>query len=120
MGYRVFVAVLLLPIIVGTWGLLYWPWAHFATMAAAGCNNAVRKMTDYFLGGMIGVGNCIVAYAAALLTQWYGFKTAGSERNAYLLVIVPGVALNVIVDVYVTWKVIYSENTNYGLFNEDE
>jgi len=115
----VIVSACLMPFIIAVWGLLYSPWAEFSLNAAAGASGMVKMAADQFLSGVIGVGNCVISYAAVLVTSWYGFRHKANMQQAYLLIIVPGVLLNVIVDVVVTWKVVFKENENFTAFDGD-
>jgi hypothetical protein len=116
---RMVLAILLIPLIVILWAFLYYPWAQFSLNASVGANSFIATLTDQLLSVMIALGNCIVGYAAAFGAEWYGFRHTNSMRKCYLLVIVPGVALNVVTDVVVTWMVVYKDKVNLAFFQGD-
>ena len=98
---RGFVFVIAMIVVLFLWAALYWPWAYLS-YKAIGTDDSSAYISDYLLSLLIALGNGLVSYCVVLGMSRYGFRKAGNERLAYLLIIVPCVLINVVADIVIT------------------
>jgi len=98
---RILLIIILMPIALVLWTLIYLQFVKFV-VSSAGSKGNVTTFLSLLMGGLVGIGNCVVSYAASWLIGHYGFAHKGEEYYWYHLLIVPCVLINVCSDVAVT------------------
>jgi len=101
--WRILIMVMVMPVSLALWVLLYWPWSEF-TKSAVGTNNNYATAADYLTSMGIPVGNAFIGYIVSYLAAFYGFRRSGHYWQWYLRLIVPCLFINTLSDLYVTYR----------------
>lgn len=107
--FRIYVGVLVMSATLALWVVLYYPWSKF-TKESIGTVSYLAIIADLLISLTIPIGNALVAYAAAGLVDYYGFRHNAHRLIVYVIVVVPCLFVNVLSDIVVTMR-----NTILGL-----